>query len=371
LKKIIIVSTYWPPYQNSGVTLSAYSHLKTLVDEGYSVSIIGSSLDDSLDIENKFSVSSIGSAALYSKARVDLNKIKSTIVSESPDLIIVEGWQMSLNDAVIDISSHLGFPVMVFSHGVYLHPLNFSFYELARAFCWLPYRIKLFNRIKSLKAISTLSMTSKSLRFYDRELAKKADIPLFEVPNFAVNSCRYIKDYVSRKKRILVVGYFSRIKNQISAVRMLKQMSFGIELLFVGKKEGEYFEKTVREVDLLGMSKRVSFRDDSEINLAQEISSCMLVYMPSKTEALPITLLEAISSGTPFVATKVGAISDLKGGVVLDDLKDAPREINALFNSPERWTALSKEGLSFYETSLSKEIVKNKFINAVNFCLFE
>ena len=350
--------------------MAAATHVELLIESGHEVSIVGSFtsiINENLSFASKYFVSSDGTGSIYSAARVDSNTLENIILKENPDLVLVEGWQTALTDAAIDVSKRLGFSVMVVSHGVSLHRFSFSIIDFLKAIAWLPYRYTFCKRLSGLKLLTALDLKSNSLRFYDRMIAKKMSIPLCELGNTAVNYIESDKQpLAARKKQILIVGYFSPIKNQMGMVNVIAKLPYDIKVIFVGPRKGRYYQKCYKKIIDMELAGRVSFCQDNEINLARELSLSLAVLLLSKTEVLPLTLLEAMASGTPFVASPVGAIPSLEGGLLVYDSDEASQAIVKLVQSPDLWNELSKKGLNFFNKHYSRKIIKKQLLKSIN-----
>lgn len=368
--RILIVSRSWPSNEKSGVTMAAATHAELLIESGYKVSILGSSpsvINENLAATNKYYIASSGTGAIYSPAIVDTIALKKIILTENPNLILVEGWQTALTDKVSELSKKLGYPVMVVSHGISLHRFSNTILDFLRAIAWLPYRYNFNKRLSGLSVLTTLDCKSNSLRFYDRMIAEKMNLPLCKLSNTAVNYINNRKiPYAAREREILIVGYFSPIKNQLGIINIIRKLPQDIKASFIGPKNGSYYEKCYKQVFRLNLSERVSFFEDHEVNLPQKLSLARMVVLLSKTEVLPLTLLEAMASGTPFVASSVGAIPSLEGGIVVSNEKEAIKAIIMLDQSKDLWNEMSKKGMAFYKKNYSRDIIKNQLVTSIN-----
>ncbi len=368
--RITLISRSWPPDERSGVSLSAFNHARLLLKMGHLVSVIGSSKNIhsiSLPLTDITFIESKGSGALYSPIRINYELLSNEIANSRPDLVIVEAWQTALTDTAIKASHRLGIPVLMISHGISLHPHQYSIRQLARSFAWLPYRFfKLPYLIKNLSALTTLDTESQSMRFYDRYLAKKVNIPILNLRNFPTHRFNRFIPRDERKKQILVVGYFSEIKNQLSAINVLSKLPEDISCIFIGDRHGKYFDSCRNRVARLGLESRTSFLLDTECDLGYEIARSALVFLPSLTEALPITLIEAMALGTPFVATPVGAINTMMGGLLADNQKNQVNAIKTLLIDSDLWQKYSAQGIKQYESEFTEERIYQQLFEAIN-----
>lgn len=364
--RVLIVSKSWPSNERSGVSWAAFNHANLLINLGHQVSIMGSSPNISnelLKAENKIFIKSSGSGALYSPAKIDISALEEKIRWVNADLILIESWQTALGDATIAVGDKIGAPVVLVSHGISLHPFSYAPVDIVRAIGWLPYRFFVFpSLIKKVTLLTHLSKFSKSKRFYDHDLASKNNVNLILLRNFALKPNINYVDYENRKKIILMVGYFGAIKNQKELIRISDELPNDIHYYLVGEKKGRYYHQCLQLSKKQISSNRIHFFNDEEINIRALMSECLLVYMPSKTEALPITLLEAMSSGTPFVATSVGAIEELPGGLVGKRHKDRLTAIKKIIDNKFLWRSLSNSGRQEFQTNYTDKSTQKVFL---------
>jgi glycosyltransferase involved in cell wall biosynthesis len=359
--RILFVSGFWPSFSgNSGVSLSAREHAQMLIDVGCEVFILGSEsgiLDEKLFASGKFHISAKGSGALYSPAKVDKASLNSVILKVKPDLVIVEALQTAIGDASILVAAQHGFPVLLISHGVSVHPFTKHPIDFLRSLAWLPYRwFKLPKLVSQLSGMACLSLNSYSKRFFDRDLAIKFGVPVYHLNNFPINLAKTTDKVAVRVFDLLLVGYFSRVKNQLEAINILSKLPCSRSLVLIGEKSGVYYKKCVDLVRRRNLQDRVTFLSDSECSIASMIGLSKLLLLTSITEVQPIVLLEAMASGTPFVASNVGCVPDLRGGYC-SNIPDALVEmIQEIDNKFELWTQYSVEGIDHYKKFHTREV---------------
>jgi glycosyltransferase involved in cell wall biosynthesis len=112
----------------------------------------------------------------------------------------------------------------------------------------------------------------------------------------------------------------------------------------------------------LGLSPRVNFTgwvDQAQASaLLHEATALVL---PSYDEGLPLVILEALGSGTPVIATPVGAIPEvLQDGrsalfVTPGNRKDLAEKMIMLIQNPPLRRSLSQEGLALYRSRFTIE----------------
>jgi len=372
--KIAVVSRSWPSNEHSGVSLAAAAHVRMLSELGYEVSIIGASSEvthsNDMPVIYQFWVRALGSGALYSKARVDLKALRDAFLRIGPDLILVEAWQTSLTDAAIDEANTLGIPTLMISHGIAIHPHTSSLAQWFRAACWMPYRLfRLPSLLKKLSAITCLDEFSPSNRFFDRNLAQKMGLKIFPLKNSPIHFTEECVPREMRKPQILVVGYFSAVKNQIAAINAFNQLGLPIRLKFIGPRKGQYYGECKRLVSRLGLTEKILFVEDDECDLSEEIASSVLVFVPSLTEALPTVLIEAMACGTPFVSSAVGAVPCMRGGINTNENFLQVKAMEDLIEDASLWASYSLLGRLQYQEEFSYQRIKSQLDSAVKYCL--
>lgn len=125
---------------------------------------------------------------------------------------------------------------------------------------------------------------------------------------------------------ILAVGELNNNKNHIVLVKALKELPNNVKLFIAGK--GPLHDKLLSEANKLGVNDRLKllgYRSD----IPELMKACDLFCMPSLREGLPVSLIEAVASGCPSLASSIRGCSDVLGGLPFDFL--------VLDGSPEDW----------------------------------
>ena len=370
---ILFITPFWPSYESSGVSLAASMHVNFLINAGYQVSIVGSHssvLQEPLPVMARYFVPSRGSESLYSLGSVNAGKLRMAIINSKPNLIVVETWQTTLTDKSIDIAHEHRIPILMISHGVSVHPFTMGIFDRARALCWLYYKyILLPMRINKIKILTVLDMHSMSSRFYDRDIAKKVGKGIVQLSNCPKHTSVNYVDLSRRKFQILQIGYYSRIKNQIAAINIFSKLPEKFVLCLIGRRRGNYYKKCVALVHKLNVDARVRFLEDGECEISHELSNSIVYLSTSITEALPISILESMAAGTPFVANSVGAIPSLKGGILCNSQEDYLDAISTLTTNQELWQRKSNEGRDEILRRHNTESISKALVAAVEMAI--
>jgi glycosyltransferase involved in cell wall biosynthesis len=209
---------------------------------------------------------------------------------------------------------------------VHLFPANF-FGSLASLF--LPKNIKfifsehnVYNRRRSFKIFKVLDSFIYSRYYKIICVSKQVQVALVEwLPNLkrksvVISNAVPVSDLsngsIVKKYDILFVGRLTKAKGVdilFKAIRILKEKyQMDIKTAIVGKG---HLEEELKELVMeLGIEREVEFlgvRRDIE----KLMKSTKLFVLPSRWEGLPLTILEAMSSGAGIIATKVGSIPEV------------------------------------------------------------
>lgn len=118
--------------------------------------------------------------------------------------------------------------------------------------------------------------------------------------------------YASGKTlKLLHVGRFNEQKNHtglLEAFQLFRQSCPESELILLG--DGELLEQTKQLANNLGILDSVRFLG-SQSNVYPYLQQADIFLLPSKYEGMPMTIIEAMGTGLPIVATAVGGVPDM------------------------------------------------------------
>jgi len=116
-----------------------------------------------------------------------------------------------------------------------------------------------------------------------------------------------IVEFCGRGPLVGAVGRLSTEKGFDGLIRAFAQLRPSTHLLILG--EGPERERLTRLADTVGVSSRVLM--PGFVPARSYLSHFDIFVLPSHTEGLPISLLEAMAAGRPIVATRVGGVPQL------------------------------------------------------------
>lgn len=217
----------------------------------------------------------------------------------------------------------------------------------------------LFKRADIIITASLDYIENSNLKnFYNKNKNK-----FFEVP-YGVN----IEEFKFEEKKetdifnILFVGgldqahYFKGVDNLIKAVEILDKEKPNWHLSIVGRGNlKEEYEKKAKD---LGLVEKIHFLDEVENDeLPARYREANVLVLPStnKCEAFGIVLIEAMSSGTPVIASNLPGVRSVfennKQGLIIEpgNVSDIVEKIKYLMNNKEAREEMQKQARKLAE----------------------
>ncbi len=136
--------------------------------------------------------------------------------------------------------------------------------------------------------------------------------------------------------RIIHVGRFSEPKNHkciINCFERLPKNKYHLDLW----GDGELIDEIKEMVEKRGLTKEISFRGTTD-NIYPELNAADIFILPSKWEGMPMTIIEAMGTGLPIIASAVGGVGEMisdgiDGILIQPTSKDLCDAIERLANS--------------------------------------
>lgn len=146
-----------------------------------------------------------------------------------------------------------------------------------------------------------------------------------------LNKCIKKESY-NLAKKVIHIGRFAPAKNQkmiIEAIYNIRQHFTNVELYLYG--EGSQYEEAYQLASQLDCLEYIHFCGIVEESY-QVLNSADIFVLPSLWEGMPMTIIEAMGTGLPIIASKVGGIPDMlvnnESAILIDP--DKTSFINAL-----------------------------------------
>lgn len=357
--RILLTAPSYPPF-NSGLGNAVRRQAEELARRGHEVTVATSGLKRATR-HDPFGIrveqfAATGADYLLNPLRGDVQGYRRFLTTELCDVLVMHGWQTWTTDvALLDIG------VIRSRKFVYSHCLSTSIWldykplrSLALHLFWKPYMWVLPRRMRQLDGVIVLAEEGSDSRFRDVEVAKRARVPLHVIPNSASNPKAIVND---KRSQIIAVGSYTRVKGFDFVLEAYARSSAGnvIPLALYGQSATPYLDALRRQAASLGIrDEMVQFHVGvADAALLSEYSRALLFVCGSYTECQPLVLLDAMATGTPFVARATGCIAWMPGGQAVSTPADAAYEIDRLLTDTDRWTTLSNQGREAAATTYS------------------
>jgi glycosyltransferase involved in cell wall biosynthesis len=378
--RILITSFTFPPQAN-GVAHVVAEHAGGLAKRGYHVTVA-----TGFDPKRNFAVYPPGVQVVQFKTsgngnlRVgyqgDIEGYQRFISSFDYDVIMCHCWQTWSTDlALRALKDHRAKKVMV-SHGVSANTLvqfpRSSLHWLA----WRPYVWRLGSLIRQFDHLVFLSATAEGDRFLDRDLAKKIGLTgVTVIPNggraggLSRSAGRFkAANSLSDSQVVLSVGSYDKLKNQEMLLRAFYQVANEPwVLVLIGNEFGSYTQK-LRAIELSlqrkrgGTKPRVVFKEKVERgDISDAYLSAEIFVNSSKTECQPLTILDSMAAGVPFISTRVGCVGELPGGVTVTSQREMAASLEHMMNEPELRAKLGRDGKNAADKTYNWERILDQY----------
>lgn len=191
----------------------------------------------------------------------------------------------------------------------------------------------------------------------------KEDVPII-YNGIDLSKCIKKEDY-NLNNIMLHIGRFSEQKNHFRLIDMFNEclkQNKDIKLYLVGT--GEKQNDVKQYVQKLNLDKKVEFL--GALSECYEIMNKADIFvLPSKWEGMPMTIIEAMGTGLPVIATNVGGIPNMinngKDGYIANSIEEFVNCINTLYDNKNLRKKIGENALESSK-KFSSNIMAEKYI---------
>lgn len=262
-------------------------------------------------------------------------------------------------------------PLFVELHGAhYFRPAGSGWVSTAVFYIYKSFSLVTFTAADRIRSLSE-DMSQHLRAVYGNWLDKKVVVipTRVDLEVFAVAKSEY---RVGNVIHVITVGAFSPTKNHISLMRDLQASGVPFQLTIVGTGplDREYKEVAAK----LGIAGQIIATGSvSHTELAALLPKQDVYIHYSVSEGLSRAILEAMATGLPVVATRVGFIGGVlingENSLVLDPPWQASLAVamNRLYNSEQFRRQLGEAARKMIEERFESKLVFEKYRNAILF----
>ncbi|WP_370264162.1 glycosyltransferase family 4 protein [Limnobacter sp.] len=289
------------------------------------------------------------------------------------DLILMNAWQNWAADIVLNNLRDIAGKKVMFSHGLATNILTSTnwFRSLARYVLWRPYAWRLKGILRTLDGFFVLAPDGCDSRFDDLRLAKRLKVPFHVIPNalpdYTLNSMPSNLPW-EKRRGLIAIGAYHWTKGHDFVLRAYakSQAKNRETLTFYGQSATVELRALERLANSLGIeSKWVKFKEDlSSHELVPAYQNARLFLSGSHTECQPLTVLDSMALGTPFVARATGCLPLMAGGITVRSEQEMALEIDRL-RDEVAFTKLANAGVAEAEHTHHPDQVKHRLWNSL------
>ena len=313
---------------HGGVESSVYGLTQALVRAGHTVDVFDYPRIGGNDASERKGLLTIHRYANTGKHNEDAmqrgKEIFRDIVALHPNAVHVHGTG-KLSGAIYEAAQNYGIPVVLTVHGL-LHEekkqalrRKFSLKHLYQYIVQTRSEMDVLNRASRI--IVDTPYVERMLTQY-RQKGKLTQLPKIYVIPQGISAAYYDLSCTQEGKIILSVGSISPRKGHLYTIKMfnaLREKGIKAKLRFIGSlADNNYYAQLTKSIQESPYCKDIRL----ETNVSQEelfvaYKTSKLFVLHSQEESQGIVFAEAMATGMPVVATKVGGVSE-----VVEDGKD-------------------------------------------------
>lgn len=287
-------------------------------------------------------------------------------VTEYPkDILFLECLQCHTTDILLPYLKYMNCKVVLHSHGgPGIHQKMFRWdaniiHSIGNTHNWFRwkryYNSTLPSFSKDIDAVLCLSLCASDLHYMKKHM-KRVEILENAANDIFFDEYKQSQDFssvlnIKAKKYILCIANYIPNKGQLDIVNAfanIKDKNYA--LVCIGSSKNEYYERVLKVANL------ISHKYGKEIHLLTGIdreyfpsiiSHASLFVMGSEHEEYPVSLIEAMACGTPFVSTDAGNARILPGGITVTKRSELPDFMNAVVSIGELGQRLGSQGKDY------------------------
>lgn len=234
-------------------------------------------------------------------------KFEKDALAFKPDAIIAHSYRHVHTTKALKIAKKINCKIFLVTHAPFERSTTRSFKEkIAVALYDFFYGGKKLNQFDKILAITRWEIP------YLEKLGVK-DSKIIYIPNGIPEEFFKLKKSAREKNKVLFLGRISRIKNLEIVIKALPSVKEDFIFEIVGPAEKTYLSQLKKLIVSLNLEKRVVFSKpifDVKEKI-KKIDSAKIFVLPSKSEGMPQSLIEAMARGKIVIASDNEGAKDL------------------------------------------------------------
>ena len=283
--------------------------------------------------------------------------------SDSIDCIITVCAQSFASEWVWEIQDRLDCTQILYMHGMRNSKIQYAkirdvkhfFKEILLVPWWNMYFKRNWKRIKNYDAVIHLFENDSSYNYFEANgyynnyvINNSCDDDFFESSkDFSIQ-----EKYKIQSEYYICVANYDNNKNQIATCEAFKKAQIkDKDLVFIGSKETEYYKELTRVTTDSNIKILVGIPREATIKL---IKGAYATVLSSKSEYFPLTIVEGMAAGKPFICTNVGVVPMIPGGVITHNINELEYWFKYYSQNPKFVKKVGEIARMYAESNLKK-----------------
>ena len=368
MRILFTVETYYP--KKDGVQMVTQYLAEGLASKGHEVIVYTSDvgINNNDEIYNGVKIKRFNLKTKYGLYIGECKKYIDEVIKESKkvDAMINVCTQTAFTDLLLSQLNHISCKKILYLHGMYdfkWHLYNFSSFrdiinKLWKNLRWLPLYLNKKHFVQYDKVIQLHPLCIG----YDFFRKKYNIIPIVMEnaadPKFFKNN-KLIKTNDKSEYAICVSNYLPGKNQKMILKAFYKANCKDLDLILIGSQKNKYYNKLIKSMHKLEKkygkkNVKILFNQNRENTIAM-IKSASIYLFSSKHEVYPVSIVEAMASGIPYISTDVGCIRALPGGIVIKNIDEMINALDYLVKNKNSSEIIGKCGQKYAENQLKVE----------------
>ena len=388
MRLLFTTFSYFP--ERSGVPIVVQYLAEGLAKKGHEVCVVtrknGNDFPDE-EFVNGVNVRRFNIGLTLTKRNTgNINEYIEFVKNWPKDVLVLECLQCHTTDILLPHLFEMNCKIVIHSHGTpgikmkvfawcgdWIHTIGHTvnWFRFKRY-----YKQILPKYVDAIDVGVSLSLCSSDMAYFTKHLRKIAIVEnaandiFFDEASYEKDISNIIK--LKSNKYIVNISNFGDRKNQLALIREFEKANLqDCALVLIGSKKNTYYERVCK------LSAEVMKRTGCEILVLQGverhyfpsiIAHAMLFVMTSKFEEYPVSLVEAMAVGTPFVSTMVGNAHTLPGGIVAREFDEVSVLLKTLNENPAILERTGEQGKRYAIGNNTVNAVVGKFESVLLSC---
>lgn len=378
MKVIITVGTYYP--LTDGVQAVTEYLAEGMAEKGYKVIVLTrwfSGMEEK-EIHNRVEIRRCHINTVHALHKGDIDKYQKLAVElcVDADAIVCVCSQIVTTDALLPILRNVKCKKILYMHGMYSFKIKKIEIETPSLFFH-----KIWNQIRwgwlyfghkkwfeQFDRIIQIHRFDGAYDFIEKHYKKKSDIIENAADDLFFEESE--RNSPIEGSYIINVSNFIPRKNQLATLEAYYRSITDMSLVLIGSSKTPYY----KEIEEMNEKLKRKYHDKNVIlltdiprkEIATYVRNASLYIMNSRWEVFPISLIESMATGVPFITSDVGIARFLPGGVVANTVEETQYWIDLLSKNSDTAQKLGKVGRAFAVENLKIAQKVEQLISLIN-----